>query len=98
LLASAGTLERALQRGLLHTRRSRRQRLLPLLALALDVAGALAYLHDSVVGLVRARPCLPWPRRTATPGAVARAAWPAPGPSITCPALWAVERKMRWLH
>jgi len=85
LLASAGDLERALRRGVLHTRRSRRPRLQPLLALALDVAGALAYLHDPVVGLVRARACLPCPRRTASPGAVAGAAWPALGPFNNLP-------------
>jgi hypothetical protein len=53
----AGTLGQALQRGLFHTRRSRRPRLLPLLAIALDVAEALAYLHDAVIGLVRRAGC-----------------------------------------
>ena len=53
----AGTLGQALQRGLLHTRRSRRPRLLPLLAIALDVAEALVYLHDPVIGLVRHAGC-----------------------------------------
>ena len=78
LLASAGTLDHALRRGLLHTRRSRRPRLQPLLALALDVAGALAYLHDPLVGLVRARPCLPCPGTPAAPGAVTRNACTTP--------------------
>ncbi len=85
LLASAGSLERALRRGLLHTRRSRRPRLQPLLALAQDVAEALAYLHDPAQRLVRARQRLPWPRRPAAPGAIAGAAWPAPGPPTICP-------------
>jgi hypothetical protein len=53
----AGTLGQALQRGLLHTRRLRRPRLLPLLAIALDVAEALVYLHDPVIGLVRHAGC-----------------------------------------
>ncbi len=78
LSASAGTLDRALRRGVLHTRRSRRPRLQPLLALALDVAGALAYLHDPLVGLVRARPRLPCLRTPAAPGAVTRNACTTP--------------------
>ncbi len=56
--ARPGTLERALQRGLLHTRRSRRPRLLLVVVLALDIARALAYLHTPN-GLVRPRPRTP---------------------------------------
>jgi hypothetical protein len=92
LLACAGSLERALQRGLLHTRRSRRPRLQPLLALAQEVAEALAYLHDPAQRLVRARQRLPCPRRPAAPGTTAGAAWPAPGPPTICAALMTVKR------
>jgi len=52
----AGTLEQALQRSLLHARRSRRPRLQPLLAIALDVAEALVYLHKYRNSMVPARP------------------------------------------
>jgi len=41
----------------LHARRSRRPRLQPLLAIALDVAEALAFLHDSKIGMVPAHRC-----------------------------------------
>jgi len=56
--ARPGTVERALQHGLLHARRSRRPRLLLVVVLALDVARALAYLH-APNGLVRPRPRTP---------------------------------------
>jgi hypothetical protein len=53
----AGTLEQALRRGLLHALDSRRPRLQPLLAIALDVAEALAFLHNARIGMVPARRC-----------------------------------------
>ena len=52
----AGTLEQVLQRGLLHDP-SRRPRLQPLLAIALDVAEALVYLHKYRSSMVPARHC-----------------------------------------
>ena len=88
--ARSGTLERALQRGLLHARRSCRPRLLLLLGLALDVARALAHLH-APGGLVRPRPQTPAEHAQAC-SAGRRAEGPGPPLALRLPAARAAAR------